>query len=78
MFRGRFTEISYLLINEKFKIYCISDGWKIIPIESEKIDTNLIKKYKITENENKYLLMADESMNRIDALNEFIKDLTVN
>ncbi|MBS1635939.1 MAG: DUF262 domain-containing protein [Bacteroidetes bacterium] len=78
LFWGRFTEISYLLINEIFKIYCVSDGWKIIPIESEKIDTKLIKKYKIIENENMYMLMAEESMDRIDALNDFIKDLTVN
>lgn len=74
LFWGRFTDISFLRIDEKISIKCKSNGWEIKSIDTYALDKKLIKKYNLNQQGDSFMLSESETKDRIEIAVDFIKE----
>lgn len=75
LYWGRFTDPSYIKIEEKFRIYCKSDGWLIKPLENYIIADKLFDTYSLSEKNDGYILKEPGNKDRIEVAVDFINDV---
>ena len=75
LYWGRFTDPSYIKIEEKFRIYCKSDGWMIKPLENYIIADKLFDTYSLSEKNDGYILKEPGNKDRIEVAVDFINDV---
>lgn len=72
---GRFTDTSYLNIQDKVIIKCVKQGWRISQLENFTINKKLISKYNLTVDGDFLILNETEQFDRIEIAIELIKEL---
>ncbi|WP_312390060.1 DUF262 domain-containing protein [Chryseobacterium sp.] len=75
LYWGRFTGLSYIQVNNEIKLKCSSSGWTINPIADFVMDTEIIKKFNITEKNNSYFLIGNDEKDRIEIAVDFVKNI---
>jgi len=75
LYFGRFTDISFIQIEEKVKIRATKGGWNFTPISNFIIKSKLITKYGLLQNEDSYILSETESKDKIEIATELINDI---
>jgi hypothetical protein len=75
LYWGRFTDPSCLEIENKIRIYCRSNGWQIITLGNYVLDTNLITKYSLNQQNIYFRLNETVNKDRIEIVIDFINDI---
>lgn len=75
LYFGRFTDISFIQIEEKVKIRATKVGWNFTPINNFIIKSKLITKYGLLQKEDSYILSETESKDKIEIATELINDI---
>ena len=72
---GRFAELSYIVVSKAINIYVSKKGWVITTIGIFKIQSGLIAKYKLEQNNASYILKEFNSKDKIEIAVDFINDI---
>lgn len=75
LFYGRFTDLSFMRVNNKISIQSKSNGWKITQIDGYAIDEKMIVKYNLNKQGNEFWLTETAINDRIEIAIDFINDI---
>lgn len=75
LYWGRFTDLSFLRVEDKINIRCKSNGWQIAPIENYLVDKQLIANYNLNQQGNEFWLTETANKDKIEIAIDFINDL---
>jgi hypothetical protein len=75
LYKGRFAELSYLVINKKVSLTINLEGWIINPLRHFVISDVLIKKFNLIHKDGTYILVETDKKDRIEIAIEFIEEL---
>ncbi len=75
LYWGRFTDSSYIKIEEKLRMYCKSDGWLIKTMENYTIPDDFFDKYSLKEKDGGYILVEPDNKDRIEIAVDFINEV---
>ena len=75
LYWGRFTDLSFLSVEEKIIIRCKKNGWELSSIEDYLIDKKIITKYNLNQQGDNYWLSETANKDRIEIAVDFINDI---
>lgn len=75
LYWSRFTELSFLTVDDIINIKCRSNGWQINSVDDYLFENTIIKKYNLDKQENDYWLYETAAKDRIEIAIELIKDV---
>lgn len=75
LYWGRFTDLSFIRVEDKMSIRSKSRGWQITPKENYSIDKNIIAKYNLNQQGNEFWLTESSSKDRIEIAVDLINDI---
>ena len=75
LFWGRFTDLSFIIVEDKIIIRCKSNGWQIAPKENYVIDKKIITNFKLNLQGNEFWLTESVNKDRIEIAVDLINDI---
>lgn len=75
IYYGRFAELSFIRLKGMIEISVSNMGWLISTIRKYEIDTELIKKYKLKQQDKIFILTENGGKDKIEIAKDFINDI---